>query len=99
MNLKCACSLAHVPRKTPIRCYRIFLFAFLAIFHFQEWFLERYHPKTEESKRSTKLKWIDQESVVFGKQLRANPRQFIASASLDPISEVNRYLFGMTCSG
>lgn len=55
---------------------------------FQEWFLERYHPKTEESKRDTKLKWVDQESAVFGKQLRANPRQFIASASLDPISEV-----------
>lgn len=54
----------------------------------QEWFLERYHPKTEESKRYTKIKWVDSESAEFSKQLRANPRQFIASASLDPISEV-----------
>lgn len=67
------------------------LYSTLVVFpaFFQEWFLERYHPKTEESKKYTKLEWVDQESAVFGKQLRANPRQFIASASLDPISEVN----------
>ncbi len=59
----------------------------------QEWFLERYHPKTEESKRYTKIKWVDSESAEFAKQLRANPRQFIASASLDPISEVFSFFF------
>lgn len=79
----------------PSRCQAIAVLLLLSspFFIFQEWFLERYHPKTEESKRYTKLKWIDQESAVFGKQLRANPRQFIASASLDPISEVNYCLF------
>lgn len=54
----------------------------------QEWFLERYHPKKAESTRYAKMKWVDKESAVFGEQLRANPRLFIASASLDPISEV-----------
>lgn len=54
----------------------------------QEWFLERYHPKNEESTRNAKVKWIESELAVFAKQLRTNPRQFIASASLDPISEV-----------
>ena len=61
----------------------------------QEWFLERYDPKTEESKRYTKLKWVDSESSEFAKQLRANPRQFIASASLDPISEVLYYAISL----
>eukprot|EP00752_Nemacystus_decipiens_P006120 g5520.t1 len=65
--------------------------SFIDVHRKEEWFLERYHPKTEESKRYNKLKWIDQESAVFGKQLRANPRQFIASASLDPISEEERW--------
>lgn len=62
------------------------LFGFLIVD--QEWFLERYHPKNEESTRHANLKWIDSELAVFGKQLRTNPRQFIASASLDPVSEV-----------
>lgn len=66
------------------------LFAFVGVD--QEWFLERYHPKNEESTRNTKVKWIDSELAVFAKQLRTNPRQFIASASLDPISEVCREL-------
>ncbi|CAM9543352.1 unnamed protein product, partial [Ectocarpus sp. 6 AP-2014] len=57
----------------------------------EEWFLERYHPKRAESTRYAKLKWVDKESAVFGEQLRANPRLFIASASLDPISEEQRW--------
>lgn len=54
----------------------------------QEWFLERYHPKNAEATRLAKVNWIDSELAVFGKQLRTDPRQFVASASLDPISEV-----------
>lgn len=57
----------------------------------QEWFLERYHPENAKVMRETKIKWTESESAVFGEQLRANPGPFIASASLDPISEVCKF--------
>ena len=62
---------------------------------FQEWLLERYHPKMVQQKKEDKIKWVAQESAVFAEQLRANPVAFIASAALDPISEVCYFSIGL----
>lgn len=62
---------------------------------FQEWLLERYHPKMVQQKKEDKIKWVAQESAVFAEQLRANPVAFIASAALDPISEVCCFSVGV----
>lgn len=53
--------------------------------------MERYHPKMIETKKYDKIKWTAKESAVFAQQLRANPVAFIASAALEPISEVRLY--------
>lgn len=62
---------------------------------FQEWLLERYHPKMIQQKKEDKIKWVAQESAAFALQLRANPVAFIASAALDPISEVCYFSVGV----
>lgn len=56
----------------------------------QEWFLERYHPTVIDQKKQDKLKWAAKEAAVFAQQLLANPTTAIASAALEPISEVRR---------
>lgn len=53
--------------------------------------MERYHPKIIEKKKQDKMIWMTKESAVFAQQLRGNPAAFIASAALEPISEVRLY--------
>ncbi|CAM9269748.1 unnamed protein product [Scytosiphon promiscuus] len=65
--------------------------SFIDVHRKEEWFLERYHPEKARSMKYTKIKWTENESAIFGKQLRTNPGGFIASASLDPISEEQRW--------
>lgn len=54
----------------------------------QEWFMQRYHPKVVEQKKEEKAEWVASEAAVFAQQLHAEPVPFIASAALEPISEV-----------
>lgn len=58
---------------------------------FQEWFLERYHPKMVEQKKKDMAKWAETEAATFAQELRANPATFTASAALEPISEVRGF--------
>lgn len=48
-----------------------------------------------EQRKEDKMKWVAQESTSFAEQLRANPVAFIASAALEPISEVWCGTFGL----
>lgn len=47
-----------------------------------------------QQKNEDKVKWVAQESADFAQQLRANPVAFIASAALEPISEVCYFWVG-----
>ncbi|CAM9208660.1 unnamed protein product, partial [Choristocarpus tenellus] len=65
--------------------------SFYSVHSTEEWFQERYHPVIAHNKREEKQEWALKEVVTFGDQLKSNPAGFIASASLEPAPEVDRW--------